>query len=99
MRCKGRTSWKTTIKTKPTPTGYKLYTVGSDGYLLGFIVYRGKGGCSTPHAAIHHTVVDLVQSWTNCNRVLYMDNLYTSPTLCDDLLRMGIRSVLWYLST
>ena len=92
VRCKGRTSWKTTIKTKPTPTGYKLYTVGSDGYLLGFIIYRGKGGYTTPHAAIHHIVVDLVQPWANCNRVLYMDNLYTSPSLCDDLLRMGIRS-------
>ena len=24
--------------------------------------------------------------------MLYMDNLYTSPNLCDDLLRLGIRS-------
>ena len=44
VRCKGRTAWKTTIKNKPTKTGYKLYIVGSIGYLLGFIIYRGKGG-------------------------------------------------------
>ena len=92
VRCKGRTTWKTTIKTKPTPTGYKLYTVGSDGYLLGFSIYRGKGGYDTPHAVIHNTVVNMVRPWANCNRVLYFDNLYTSPSLCDDLLQMGIRS-------
>ena len=92
VRCKGRTPWKTTIKIKPTKTGYKMYTVGSDGYLLGFAIYRGKGGYDTPHAAIHHTVINLVRPWANCNRVLYFDNLYTSPTLCDDLLQMGIRS-------
>ena len=92
VRCKGRTPWKTTIKIKPTKTGYKMYTVGSDGYLLGFAIYRGKGGYDTPHAAIHHTVINLVRPWANCNRILYFDNLYTSPTLCDDLLQMGIRS-------
>ena len=92
VRCKGRTPWKTTIKIKPTETGYKMYTVGSDGYLLGFAIYRGKGGYDTPHAAIHHTVINLVRPWANCNRILYFDNLYTSPTLCDDLLQMGIRS-------
>jgi hypothetical protein len=92
VRCKGRTAWKTTIKTKPTPTGYKMYTVGSDGYLLAFVIYRGKGGYDTSHSAIHNTVVNLVRSWSNCNRVLYFDNLYTSPALCDDLVRMGIRS-------
>ena len=92
VRCKGRTPWKTTIKTKPTPTGYKLYTVGFNGYLLGFAIYRAKGGYDTPHPALHKTVVDLVRPWANCNRTLYMDNLYTSPTLCDDLLQMGVRA-------
>ena len=92
VRCKGRTAWKTTIKIKPTKTGYKLYTVGADGYLLGFTIYRGKGGYDTPHAAIHHKVVELVRPWANANRILYFDNLYTSPKLCDDLLQMGIRS-------
>ena len=92
VRCKGRTPWKTTIKTKPTPTGYKIYTVGSNGYLLGFSIYRGKGGYDTPHAAIHNTVVNMVRPWAECNRVLYLDNLYTSPALCDHLLQMGVQS-------
>ena len=92
VRCKGRTPWKTSIKTKPTKTGYKLYTIGSDAYLLAFAIYRGQGGYDTPHKSIHKTVVELVEPWANCNRILYFDNLYTSPTLCDDLLQMGIRS-------
>ena len=92
VRCKGRTPWKTTIKIKPIKTGYKIYTLASDAYLLAFVLYRGKGGYDTPHASIHHTVVDLVRPWSNCNRIVYFDNLYTSPKLCDDLLRMGIRS-------
>ena len=89
---KGRSPWKTVIKGKPTPVGYKMYTVASNGYLLGFRIYRGKGGYDTPHSAIHHTVIDLVRPWANCNRILFFDNLYTSPRLCDHLQQMGIRS-------
>ena len=92
VRCKGKTPWKTTIKIKPTKTGYKMYTLASDGYLLAFAIYRGKGGYDTPHAAIDNTVVNLVRPWSDCNRILYFDNLYTSPKLCDHLLQMGIRS-------
>ena len=92
VRCKGRTPWKATIREKPTSTGYKMYTIASDGYLLGYDIYRGKGGYDTPHAALQHTVVKLAQPFANQLRTLYMDNLYTSPTLCDDLLQMGIRS-------
>jgi len=66
--------------------GYKLFTVASDGYMLGFRIYRGKGGYERPHSVLHKTVVDLVEPWTGVNRVLYMDNLYISPALFDHLL-------------
>ena len=36
VRFQGRSSWITIIKGKSEPIGYKLYTVASDGYLLGF---------------------------------------------------------------
>jgi Transposase IS4 len=39
---KGRSAWKTVIKGKPTPIGYKVYTVASHGYLLNFDIYKGK---------------------------------------------------------
>ena len=92
VRFKGRSAWKTVIKGKPTPVGYKCYTVASHGYLLGFQVYRGKGGYATRQAVLHHSVVQLVERWAHSNRILFFDNLYTSPALCRHLLRIGLRS-------
>ena len=54
VRFKGRSAWKTVIKGKPTPIGYKVYTVASHGYLLSFEVYKGKGGYATRQGVIHH---------------------------------------------
>jgi hypothetical protein len=92
VRFKGRCGWKTVIKGKPTPIGYKLYTVGSHGYLLNFQVYKGKGGYAVEQGVIHHVVVDIVQRWAHSNRILFTDNLYTSPALCRHLLSIGLRS-------
>jgi hypothetical protein len=92
VRFKGRSDWKTVIKNKPEPIGYKVYTVGSHGYLLNFQVYKGKGGYATRQGIIHHTVVQLVRRWEESNRILFSDNLYTSPHLCEHLLRVGLRS-------
>ena len=69
-----------------------MYTVAFDGYLLGFRIYRGKGGYNTAQKVLHHTVLQLVEPWQGHHRILYMDSLYTSPALCNDLLRRGIRS-------
>jgi Transposase IS4 len=61
VRFKGRSTWKTIIKGKPTPIGYKLFTIASHGYLLGFEIYKGKGGYTTRQSVIHHTVTELVK--------------------------------------
>jgi hypothetical protein len=92
VRFEGRSGWVTIIKAKPTPMGFKLFTVASDGYILGFRIYRGKGGYDRTQGVLHHTVIDLVRPWADVNRCLFFDNLYTSPALCDHLLRMRIRS-------
>jgi hypothetical protein len=92
IRFEGRSKWTTVIPGKPTPIGYKIYTVAADGYLLGFRIFRGKGGYNTSQRVLHHTVVDLVKPWAGHNRTLFFDNLYTSPELCDDLLQFKIRS-------
>ena len=60
--------------------------------ILGFRIYRGKGGYDTSQNVLHHTVMDLVQPWTGHHRTLYFDNLFASPALCDDLLREKTRS-------
>ena len=92
IRFQGRSLWITVIKGKPEPIGYKMYTVASDGYLLGFRIFRGKGGYDSAQSVLQQVVVDLVQPWGNANRTLYLDNLCTSPALCNALLQMGIRS-------
>ena len=92
VRFQERSSWIAIIKGKPSPMGYKLYTVASQGYLLGFRIFRGKGGYDTSVSVLHHTVIDLVRPWAYANRHLYFDKLYTSPALCDHLLGMAIRS-------
>jgi hypothetical protein len=92
VRFKGRSPWKTIIRGKPTPIGYKLYTLASHGYLLCFQVYKGKGGYATRQDVIHHTVIQLVEHWKERNHILFTDNLYTSPALCEHLERIGIRS-------
>jgi hypothetical protein len=92
IRFEGHSTWITVIKGKPIPVGYKLFTVASEGYLLGFRIFRGKGGYERPQSVLHHVVIDLVQPWAGANRFLFFDNLYTSPALCDHLLQMKIRS-------
>ena len=92
IRFQGRSAWITVIRAKPVPVGFKLYTVASDGYLLDFRIFRGKGGRKQKESVLHHTVVDLVTPWKDSNRWLFFDNLYTSPALCDHLLLLGIRS-------
>ena len=92
IRFQGRSPWITLIKMKPEPMGYKMFTIASEGYLLGFRIYRGKGGYNSPQGVLLRTVVDLAQPWGGVNRTLYFDNLYTSPALCDRLLQMRVRS-------
>ena len=57
VRFQGRSNWITVIHNKPTPVGYKIYTVASEGYLLGFRIFRGKGGYNQAQPVLHHTVV------------------------------------------
>ena len=91
VRLKGRSPWRTVIPGKPTPIGYKVYTVATHGYLLIFDIYRGRGGYRVKQGALHHTVVVLLRRWSGTNRILFLVNLYTSLALCSHLLTMGIR--------
>jgi hypothetical protein len=92
VRFKGRSAWKTIIKNKPTPIGYKIYTLASHGYLLNFAIYQGKGGYAVKQGVIHHSVIELVKHWAGRNHLIYFDNLYTSPALCDHLYSIGFRT-------
>jgi hypothetical protein len=92
VRFKGRSKDKKTIKGKPTPIGYKLYTLAACGYLLAFDLAITTDRRSTDQGVLHSAVVSLVQPWFNSHRILFLDNLYTSPALCDHLTREGLFS-------
>ena len=92
VRFEGRSGFITLIKGKPTPMGFKLFTVAADGYILGFRIYHGKGSYARAQGVLHTTVIGLVRPWADANRRLFFDNLYTSPALCDHLLRLRILS-------
>jgi Transposase IS4 len=92
VRFKGKSKDKTTIRGKPTPVGYKLYTVASHGYLLAFDLSISTDRRPTEQGVLHSAVVRLVQPWFNTDRIVFFDNLYTSPALCDYLKREGLYS-------
>jgi hypothetical protein len=60
-RFEGHSFWITVIKGKPTPVGYKLYSVASQGPILGFRIFRGKSGYERPQSVLHHTVIELLR--------------------------------------
>jgi hypothetical protein len=91
VRYKGKSKHKKTVKTKPTPIGYLFYTLASYGYLLAFDLSI----TSTQRSAdgvLHSAVVKLLRPWYNTARIVFFDNLYTSPALCDHLRREGLYS-------
>ena len=89
---KGRDSTTQYLRSKPTRWGYKVWCLACDGYLLSFDVYKGKQQQQSDNVSLHDTVLNLVRSYANRGHILYLDNLFPSPSLFDDLQRMGIRA-------
>jgi Transposase IS4 len=89
---KGRDSMKQYMRSKPTRWGFKVWCLSSNYYLLGFDVYKGKQQQPSDNRSHHDTVVDLVRPYAQRNHILYVDNLFSSPTLFDHLERLGLRS-------
>ena len=80
---KGRLQFRTYNRIKPVKYGIKVYALcdSSNGYLLNFDVYCGKG----PN--IKERVLSLTEKYLNKGHVLYMDNFYNSVTMSRLLLR------------
>jgi hypothetical protein len=92
---KGRDQLKQYIKSKPTRWGYKVWCISSDSYLLNFEVYTGSlSNALLPagHSSIHQTVIRLARPYFNHNHILYVDNLFTSPLLFNELKRNGMNA-------
>lgn len=85
---RGRSDIKQFVPGKPHPHGYKIWVLANENYVLQFQLYQGKAAAGP---SIHDMVMQLTQLYQNNNHVLYIDTLFTSPTLVDSLFNVGIR--------
>lgn len=85
---RGRSDIKQFVPGKPHPHGYKIWVLANENYLLQFQLYEGKAAAGP---SIHDMVLQLTQLYRNNNHVLYIDSLFTSPTLVASLFNVGIR--------
>ena len=69
-----------------------MWCLCSNGYLLAFNVYRGKGQDAREHG--HHTqaAIDLMQPYLNRGHIVFLDSLFSSPALFDYLEAHGTRA-------
>jgi hypothetical protein len=91
IRFEGRDHWVRRIKGKPTPEGFKVWGLAAESYLLAFQVHKPTARRANTHGAIHHIVMQLIHPYRGTNRILFMDNLFTSPALARHLFKEGIR--------
>jgi hypothetical protein len=85
---RGRSDIKQFVPGKPHPHGYKIWVLANENYMLQFQLYEGK---AVAGPSIHDMVLQLTQLYRNNNHVLYIDSLFTSPTLVASLFNIGIR--------
>jgi hypothetical protein len=86
---RGRSDIKQFVPGKPHPHGYKIWVLANENYMLQFQLYEGKAAAGP---SIHDMVLQLTQLYRNNNHVLYVDTLFTSPTLLASLYAVGIRA-------
>jgi hypothetical protein len=85
---RGRSDIKQFVPGKPHPHGYKIWVLANENYMLQFQLYEGKAAAGL---SIHDMVMQLTALYQNNNHVLYIDTLFTSPTLVASLFNVGIR--------
>ena len=85
---RGRSDIKQFVPGKPHPHGYKIWVLANENYMLQFQLYEGKAAAGP---SIHDMVMQLTQLYCNNNHALYIDTLFTSPTLVASLFNVGIR--------
>lgn len=85
---RGRSDIKQFVPGKPHPHGYKIWVLANENYMLQLQLYEGKAAAGP---SIHDMVLQLTQLYRHNNHVLYIDTLFSSPTLVASLFNVGIR--------
>lgn len=87
---RGRLVFRQYIKNKKKKYGIKFYELcESDGYILNFRMYTGKGAEGDEHELrnMNSLVKNLMRPYLNKGHHLYMDNFYNSVSLSEELLK------------
>ena len=92
---KGRVSFKQYLKGKPNPWGIKAFVLAdsSTGYMHRLCIYYGKDTELIDRPDLGQTVrvvLTLVEPFHNKGYDLYIDRLYSSPILANELTQVGI---------
>ena len=79
---------------KPVKFGVKNWVLADSvfPYVCNFQIYTGKDERTSEDGLVSRVVMDLVEPYLNRNHRLYMDNFYTSPSLCVKLYEKGTLS-------
>lgn len=85
---RGRLSFRQYIKNKKARYGIKFFELTtSDGYVLNFEVYQGKSDTDSSSGKIDSIVKRLMEPYLDHGHHLYMDNLYNSVSLSEEMLK------------
>ena len=82
MLWRGRLSFRQYIPSKAHKYGIKFYELcSSDGFLLNFLIYKGKGTVIDENGVTFGIVTKLMKNYLGKGHTLYMDNFYNSIQL------------------
>ena len=87
---KGYSPIRQYIPSKPHKFGFKVWCLSSSCYLLQFSLYEGADDTIHKQSKTHSLVVSFMLPYHRKNHILYIDNLFSSPVLMDELAGFGI---------
>ncbi|XP_025203317.1 piggyBac transposable element-derived protein 4-like [Melanaphis sacchari] len=94
MLWRGRLTFRQYIPSKAHKYGIKFYELcSSDGFLLNFIIYKGKGTVVDENGVTFGIVTKLMQNYFGKGHTLFMDNFYNSVKLVQYLYANKITNV------
>jgi hypothetical protein len=89
---RGRLGFRQYLPSKPTKYGVKVWVRAdpTSGYVNSFQVYTGKVDGGAEMGLSTRVVLDLVEGLDDKGYIINTDNFFSSPALCNALLRRGL---------
>ena len=81
------------MRNKPDPWGFKIWMLADAEtyFVINFELYQGAVDGKSETGLTQRVVLDLVKELASSNRIVYMDNFYTSTSLFAKLLVESLR--------